>query len=219
MTDYMKLGKTIKNLCTPAYIYIFISAFAILFALFSGFGIVAVLTKAVFVIFWTYVLNMLCIKGYKNVSWFLVLLPYCLILLGYLKEGFDTAPAQRKTPIKAKLIELINEQNDAYKVFKPKSEQYTASSKRFMDNTYTDDILKKKDMALIGVPNGKKTSVAQDEQNKYDELTNKRGSSINNLLNKINKKATKNGFTYNVETDNNGIKILTKHDNLGNRIE
>jgi hypothetical protein len=51
MTDYMKLGKTIKNLCTPAYIYIFISAFAILFALFSGFGIVAVLNKAFLLFF------------------------------------------------------------------------------------------------------------------------------------------------------------------------
>jgi hypothetical protein len=99
---YMKIGKTIKNLCTPAYVYIFISAFAILFALFSGFGIVAVLTKAVFVIFWTYVLNMLCKKGYKNVSWFLVLLPYFFILLGFLQtnEGFDTATAQsQKAPL------------------------------------------------------------------------------------------------------------------------
>jgi hypothetical protein len=37
---------------------------------------------------------MLCKKGYKNVSWFLVLLPYCLILLGFLQtnEGFAVKP-------------------------------------------------------------------------------------------------------------------------------
>jgi hypothetical protein len=96
----MKLEKTIKNLFTPAYIYILVSAFAILFALFSGIGIFAVLIKAIFVIFWTYVLNMLCKNGYKNVSWFLVLLPYFFILLRFLQtnEGF----AQ---PLKPKSLE------------------------------------------------------------------------------------------------------------------
>jgi len=98
----MKLEKTIKNICTPAYIYILVSAFAILFALFSGIGIFAVLIKAVFVIFWTYVLNMLCKNGYKNVSWFLVLLPYFFILLGFLQTNEGFAQALKPKPKRLK---------------------------------------------------------------------------------------------------------------------
>jgi len=98
----MKFGKTFNELCTPAMVYFVISAVAILFALFSGIALAAVAMKAFFVVFWTYLLNLLCKKGFKSVSWFLVLLPYLMILGSFImtsmahREGFDMANYLKK---------------------------------------------------------------------------------------------------------------------------
>jgi hypothetical protein len=80
----MKFGKTFNELCTPARVYFFISAITIVIGLFSGFQLLAVFMKIGFVLVWTYILNLLCKKGFKPLSWFLVLLPYFLILIGFL---------------------------------------------------------------------------------------------------------------------------------------
>ena len=71
-----------SKLCTPAKLYFAIAVIACIIALFSGIGIVSVFVKLVFAFIWTYILSWLCGKGYQSVSWFLVLLPYIVILLG-----------------------------------------------------------------------------------------------------------------------------------------
>jgi hypothetical protein len=37
--------------------------------------------KALYILFWTFILNSLCKAGYKEVSWFLVLLPLILLFI------------------------------------------------------------------------------------------------------------------------------------------
>jgi hypothetical protein len=74
-TDFSKL-------CTPAKLYFAIAVLACVIALFSGVGILAVFIKLIFAFIWTYILSWLCKKGYQSFSWFLVLLPYIIILLG-----------------------------------------------------------------------------------------------------------------------------------------
>ena len=53
--------------------------------------------KAIYVAFWTFVLNAICKAGYKGFSWFIVLFPLILmailiglILLSGMKEGYKT---------------------------------------------------------------------------------------------------------------------------------
>lgn len=70
-----------KSLCTPAKIYFAIAVVSFIFALFRKMSILAVFINLMFAFLWTYVLGWLCEKGYKSVSWFLVLLPYVVILL------------------------------------------------------------------------------------------------------------------------------------------
>ena len=85
--------KVDKKLCTPAMLYFVVSVVTILIALFSGVKFIALAMKAVFVIIWTFLLNLLCNKGYKSISWFLVLFPYVVMLLAFFmtsfKEGLD----------------------------------------------------------------------------------------------------------------------------------
>jgi hypothetical protein len=77
----MKFDKTFTELCTPAKIYFSLAILSILLGLFNGFHIVAILTKLFFALLWTYILSWLCKMGFKNLSWFLVLLPFLFIFL------------------------------------------------------------------------------------------------------------------------------------------
>jgi hypothetical protein len=77
--------KKFASLCTPAKIYFAIAVISSIIALFNGFGILAVLIKLIFALIWTMILGWLCKKGWHALSWFLVLLPYIIILLAMLR--------------------------------------------------------------------------------------------------------------------------------------
>jgi len=94
---------TLNNLCAPAYIYFIISViFLILGVIFVNNGSVdtgiycldenctkpgvafIIVLKFVFILFWTWILNFICKSGYPGVSWFLLLLPYILLIITFL---------------------------------------------------------------------------------------------------------------------------------------
>jgi hypothetical protein len=76
-------SKSFEKLCTPAKIYFALAILSILMGLFSGVHFMAILGKLVFAVVYTFVLGWLCSKGWKGLAWFLVLLPYVLILLTF----------------------------------------------------------------------------------------------------------------------------------------
>jgi len=76
--------KEFSKLCTPAKIYFTIAVIATIIALFNGVSIMYAVWKMVFAFIWTYVLGWLCKKGYTSISWFLVLLPYIIMVLAML---------------------------------------------------------------------------------------------------------------------------------------
>jgi len=69
-----------SKLCTPALVYFVLAAISLVIALFKNFQFMSLVTKAIFIAAWTWFLNFLCSKGYKAISWFLVLLPFLLML-------------------------------------------------------------------------------------------------------------------------------------------
>ena len=120
----MNLSRTVKKLCPPARFYLGISIFMILLVMVQNlfnnnsselcFGsykadvsslanvTVLFIAKILYIVLWTWVLNILCRKGLASVSWFLVLLPFMLFAVGLsqlvftkhgmYREGFiDTA--------------------------------------------------------------------------------------------------------------------------------
>ena len=74
-----------RQLCTPAKIYFAIAVIACVISLFNGMRLTAVAVKLIFAFIWSFVLGWLCDKGYTSISWFLVLLPYIIILLAMFK--------------------------------------------------------------------------------------------------------------------------------------
>ena len=95
----MELVKTFKNLCAPAQIYLAISALTTMTMCFQNIGnpnvyacglmkartprhnMIYFAFKILYIFVWTYLLNMLCKKGMKKVSWLLLLLPYILMFI------------------------------------------------------------------------------------------------------------------------------------------
>ncbi len=90
--------KTLKELCTPAMIYFIISMIALLMVLFQNLGnsnsynvgsfscrvpntALVFIVKLIYVLFWTYVLNLICRDGHTSLSWLLVLLPWILLFV------------------------------------------------------------------------------------------------------------------------------------------
>jgi hypothetical protein len=98
--------ETIKRLCTPAYVYLVISVIATLILMIQNSGnrdmycvgafecpvpntAMVFIVKILYIAFWTFVLNAICKSGYKQLSWFLVLLPFLMffILIGMVMLG------------------------------------------------------------------------------------------------------------------------------------
>jgi hypothetical protein len=81
--------------CTPAQLYLFLGGIGIIGAFFNNYSIETLLTQSLFLVVWAWVLNWLCSKGFKAISWILVLLPFIMALFTYFltkdvvaKEGF-----------------------------------------------------------------------------------------------------------------------------------
>ena len=92
----------IKQLCSPAYVYLVISTISLILLLVQNIGntntycvgnyackantLSVFIGKVLYIAFWTFALNYICKKGYKQVAWFILLLPFIslFILLGLL---------------------------------------------------------------------------------------------------------------------------------------
>ena len=90
--------KTLKELCTPSVLYFVISMIALLLVLFQNLGntnsyhvgsfscrvpntAAVFIVKFIYILFWTYILNLICRDGHTGISWLLVLLPWILLFV------------------------------------------------------------------------------------------------------------------------------------------
>ena len=82
----MNYSAMFKSLCLPSKIYFVLSFIGIVVCILSPsiFGELTLLVHLfhiVYVVFWTWVLNLICKAGYKWISWVLVLAPFLLAIL------------------------------------------------------------------------------------------------------------------------------------------
>jgi|TARA_B110000285_G_C15132497_1_gene624610 hypothetical protein len=92
------LPKSIRELCTPSALYFVLSFIALIIISIQNLGntnkfcvgeyscnvpstILVFVVQSVYILFFTWVLNLICKEGYKNVSWFLVLLPFIMFFV------------------------------------------------------------------------------------------------------------------------------------------
>jgi hypothetical protein len=90
--------KTLKDLCRPAFIYFIISIIALIMLLFQNLEnnniynigsfscsvpntAVIFIIKLIYILFWTYILNLICKDGNIGISWLLLLFPFLLFFV------------------------------------------------------------------------------------------------------------------------------------------
>ena len=90
--------KTLKELCTPAMIYFVISVISLAMVLLQNLGnqnsynvgsfscrvpntALVFIIKLIYILFWTWVLNLICKDGHTTISWLLVLLPWIMLFV------------------------------------------------------------------------------------------------------------------------------------------
>jgi len=88
----------LKDLCTPALLYFIISVLALVVLLFQNLGdnnsyhvgtyscrvpntAVIFIIKLIYILFWTYILNLICKDGHSGLSWLLILFPFILFFV------------------------------------------------------------------------------------------------------------------------------------------
>lgn len=88
----------LRHLCTPAYVYLVISMIAIIIMAFQNIGhdnlycighydcnvsnvTMIFVLKVLYVIFWTWVLNIICRGGVPALAWFFVISPFVLMFI------------------------------------------------------------------------------------------------------------------------------------------
>ncbi len=88
----------LRNLCTPAYVYLVISSIALIVMFMQNIGNTKIyclgsyscdvsnttmifVIKLIYILFWTWLLNIICRGGATSFAWVLVLLPILLLFL------------------------------------------------------------------------------------------------------------------------------------------
>ena len=94
----MAYPRKLSELCTPSYVYFIISIICLAIIAIQNIGnsklfslgsfscqvpstIAIFLIKLVYIMFWTWILNLMCKDGHIGVAWFLVLLPFILMFV------------------------------------------------------------------------------------------------------------------------------------------
>jgi hypothetical protein len=88
----------LRNLCTPSYVYLVLSLSFLIVVMYQNYGLsdlycvgyfscnvtstlMIFIIKIVYILFWTWILNLICRAGAPNFAWFLVLFPIVLMFL------------------------------------------------------------------------------------------------------------------------------------------
>lgn len=94
----MAFPKKMGDLCSPSLVYFVISVLAILMMIIQNLGnstkynlgnfsmnvpsvTIVFIVKIMYILFWTWILNLICKDGHKEIAWLLVLLPFILLFV------------------------------------------------------------------------------------------------------------------------------------------
>ena len=93
-----RFPKKLGDLCTPSLVYFVISIIALFMSILQNLGnkkkytlgtysckvpstIMVFVIKVIYILFWTWVLNLICQSGNTDIAWFLVLLPFIFLFV------------------------------------------------------------------------------------------------------------------------------------------
>ena len=132
----MAFPRKLKELCTPAFIYFLLSVIGIVASVVSNLGGrsnmytlghfstpvphtgLVFIIEIIYVLFWTWILNLMCKDGHREIAWFLVLLPFVLFFILFFMmrttgmEGFETSEVLEKKKNKEDMEGFITKKSN-----------------------------------------------------------------------------------------------------------
>jgi hypothetical protein len=93
-------GFDLRNMCTPATLYFVISLVGLIilglsnlenndklcigdYNCFVGNNTTVFIVNAIYILFWTFILDIMCKAGYSSLSWFVFLLPFIIMFVTF----------------------------------------------------------------------------------------------------------------------------------------
>lgn len=81
----MDIPALFKSLCLPSKVYLVVTLIGVLlsffFEPFNSISLFIQLIHFIYIIFWTWILNLICKAGYKIISWLLILVPFIAVFV------------------------------------------------------------------------------------------------------------------------------------------
>lgn len=138
MSLIRRISGDFRHLCKPAMIYLAISVVALIAIAYQNMGLsnmycmgsfscyvpstaAVIFSEGLYILFWTWILNLMCRTGYASISWFLVVFPLILffVLIGLMMlisfRLSKTGQLQKMLPIEQPV--LANPEN--FDTFRP----------------------------------------------------------------------------------------------------
>ena len=92
----MAFPRKLRELCTPAVLYLVLSMVGLMTAAFQNIGnqniynlgsfsarvpstLFVFIAKLIYILFWTWILNLICKDGHTEIAWLLVLVPFIIL--------------------------------------------------------------------------------------------------------------------------------------------
>lgn len=114
----MGFPRSYRELCTPAFIYLAVALFCFLVSIVQNINsthtytignyttstsslLFIFIVKFIYILFWTWILNLICKDGHKEIAWLLVFLPFILLFILFFtvmyREGMSTTGTMKQT--------------------------------------------------------------------------------------------------------------------------
>jgi len=94
----MAFPKKLNDLCSPALLYFVVSMIGLIMVIFQNLGnknkydlgsfstrvpntTLIFIVKFIYILFWTWILNLICKNGHKGIAWFLVFVPFIFLFI------------------------------------------------------------------------------------------------------------------------------------------
>lgn len=120
----MTFPTKLKQLCTPSYVYFIISFIGLIFSAIQNMGnnrryslgsfscpvyscLFIFAIKITIILFWTWVLNLMCKDGHAEIAWFLVLLPFVIFFMILMMASSQLKKIENEVKEKNKNIETL----------------------------------------------------------------------------------------------------------------
>jgi len=133
-----RISGDFRHLCKPAMVYLAISVVALIAIAYQNMGLnnmycmgdfscyvpstaAVIFSEALYILFWTWILNLMCRTGYASISWFLVVFPLVLffVLIGLMMLTSARLSSQGRVQKMLPIERPVLQNQRSFPVYKP----------------------------------------------------------------------------------------------------